>query len=403
MFDSTSFRHFLSYSASDQRTVRELIGQYDGLLVPGTVAAYQREGTAGFVLSLSAKQARPPYIIDPRFPLFQQKLPRAKPSHTTLAAILGEENLVAADRRPNANDFSHSLVRRIASAWVAFNLGYKDQQSAKFEKYAGRLGETLQLDDASGPQRILAPYFCVTGLNDPWWEVSVQLFDATCQAAAGKLDVTRVLAATSAPGLLEIVEDGRIDDVCVWVSKLDELTTDPANLAMYAQAIMSLSGAGRGSFALYGGFFAAMLSAIGLGGLSHGIGYGEYRDWHELPKSGPPPKRFYLPTIHRYATQDDATTLWHHDRELVGNPPFSPLLHEYHDLMLHSVRARSEEINLFGSLNLAQTINRLEEQGEEFRRRLQGNAPNAYLMRVGNRLIKHLPKWSQALRSLQEQ
>ena len=44
MFE-TKFSHYLSYGAADQHTVRELRGFYDGLLVPGTVAAFQREGT----------------------------------------------------------------------------------------------------------------------------------------------------------------------------------------------------------------------------------------------------------------------------------------------------------------------------------------------------------------------
>ena len=70
MFDR--FSHLLSYGATDQKTVLELLGKYQGLIVPGTVAAFQRQGTGGFVLSLSATADAPPYRIDPRFPLFQK-------------------------------------------------------------------------------------------------------------------------------------------------------------------------------------------------------------------------------------------------------------------------------------------------------------------------------------------
>ena len=63
------FSHYLSYGASDQKTVVDLRDVYNGILVPGTVAAFQREGTGGFVLSLSAADSIP-YVIDPRSPLF---------------------------------------------------------------------------------------------------------------------------------------------------------------------------------------------------------------------------------------------------------------------------------------------------------------------------------------------
>src|ERR1035438_4102095 len=84
------FSHFLSFSATDQQTARDLTGCYDGLVVPGTVASSQAEGTRGFVLTLSATSHGPAYVVDPRFPLFQQALPAARHSHTALAEVLGE-------------------------------------------------------------------------------------------------------------------------------------------------------------------------------------------------------------------------------------------------------------------------------------------------------------------------
>lgn len=56
MFD-TPFEHYLAYGATDQSTVRELAGKFTGLIVPGTVAAFQREGTGGFVLSVRPKRS----------------------------------------------------------------------------------------------------------------------------------------------------------------------------------------------------------------------------------------------------------------------------------------------------------------------------------------------------------
>ena len=401
MFNNPTPRHFVSFSASDQSTIRELVDHYDGILVPGTVAAYQREGTAGFVLTMSASDRQRPYVIDPRFPLFQQGLPNIKLSHQALADVLGDSHL-ANSVGPDPQDFNHARIRHIARSWVEFNMRYRDQQSAKFEKYAKRLGEQLTLNDASGPQRILAPYFVANDLSDPWWQKSLEFYTETVSAVSGQLTVTRVVAAESTTALQDLLSYDGLNEVCIWVSGLDELTSDSHRLTAYGEAIRALSDAGSRSFALYGGFFAVMLASIGLGGSSHGIGYGEYRNWRELPQSGPPPARYYLPTVHRYAQQADAHRLWLHDPRLVATEPIVPPASlQYHDLMLHSVRARSEEVAEFGPLSLSQTISRLEDQEADFNGRLRAGTATQLVLRSGGRLSAHMPRWIEALRNLQ--
>lgn len=393
-------RHFLGYSASDQRTVRELVNFYDGLLVPGTIATFQREGTAGFVLTLSARGGGPPYVIDPRFPLFQQPLTTEKVSHTALAKILGDQSLVT-KAKPRPEHFTSERIDNIAAAWVEFNLGYRSQQSAKFVKYAKRLGEPLEVTDAAGPQRVLAPYFSASGRDDPWWEKAIEFYEATVRAAGGRVDVTRVLAAKNTRALSELVDEPGTDDICIWVSGLEELGATSEALGEYANSLGRLHQSGRRTFALYGGFFAVMLSALGLGGCSHGIGYGEHRRWRELPQSGPPPSRYYIPTIHRYASQDDAQFLWNHDQRLISEiataPPTSLA---YHDLKKHSVRARSGEIDCYGPLNLTSTIARLETEYREFRERLRRGRPSRFVLSTGKKLIGHIPTWLDALERL---
>src|SRR6266511_1278969 len=114
------FSHYLSYGATDQQTVRDLTGAYNGLVVPGTVAAFQRQGTGGFVLALSATQAAAKYVIDPRFPLFQQPLSQPKKSHFALADLLGVPELVSITH-PDPSDFVPERINTIARNWVRFN------------------------------------------------------------------------------------------------------------------------------------------------------------------------------------------------------------------------------------------------------------------------------------------
>ena len=402
MFNEPAPRHFVSYGASDQRTIRELASYYDGILVPGTIAALQREGTAGFVLTQSARGRNTPYVIDPRFPLFQQALPFAKSSHESLAKILGDDSLVCTEC-PQPREFTAQRIDTIAAAWVTFNLGYQQQQSAKFEKYAKRLGTPLRLSDASGPQRILAPYFCVEGRSDPWYEKSLELYQATSAAANAvgcELDVTRIIAAHSATALADVVSENDNDDVCIWVSGLDERTTAVDELVAYASSIGRLVLSGRRSFALYGGFFAVLLTSVGLVGNSHGIGYGENRKWRELPRSGPPPARYYLPTVHRYVRQDQAEALWRFDRSLVGDGIVeSPEALSYHDLMLHSVKARAAEIENFGPLSLDEAVERLDGEYRDFTVRLEASSSGLLIQR-GREFAGHVPMWIRVLRQL---
>lgn len=396
MFDR--FSHLLSYGATDQKTVLELLGKYQGLIVPGTVAAFQRQGTGGFVLSLSATADAPPYRIDPRFPLFQKALTGAKKSHEALAALLGAPQLVNLFD-PAPEDFGDELIKTVARHWVEFNTTYEDSQAGKFEKYAKRLGEAVTEDAKRGPAGIIAPYLVAEG--DRWWERSDALMRATVAAAPDGVEVLRVLAVGAVPELDRRL--GEISDtkVMLWVSGLKELSVDPRILAEYGAAIRGAEERGQSTFALYGGFFSVLLASVGLRGACHGIGYGEHRSWPELPQSGPPPARYYAPRFHRYIGQDLAYQLWSRDPSLTacecpvckGGPPVL----SYHDLMKHSVFARQAEIEGWGALELPAARERLAEERELLGKDLKdANLPEPLRDPV-SRATFHLPRWLEAL------
>ena len=107
--------------------------------------------------------------------------------------------------------------------------------------------------------------------------------------AADSLPVTRVLATQSVTALASVLDSVAPEELCVWISGLNELDSSAADLALYAEIIHNACRQGHRIFALYGGFFAVLLASLGLSGVAHGIGYGEHREWRELPRSGPPP------------------------------------------------------------------------------------------------------------------
>lgn len=401
MFDR--FSHFLSYGATDQQTVLELLGRYDGLIVPGTVAAFQREGTGGFVLSLSATVDAPPYLIDPRFPLFQKANSAPKKSHRALAALLGAPQLITPEE-PTPEDFTDDLIDVIARNWIQFNITYEDLQVGKFEKYAKRLGEAVDESARSGPEGIIAPYLVAVG--DDWWSRAEALMAASVAAAPQGTEVLRVLAAVAAPELDRRLGEISDERVIVWLSDLRELEVDPRVLAEYGAAIRGAERRGQSCFALYGGFFSVMLGAVGLRGSCHGIGYGEFRSWPDLPQSGPPPARYYAPRFHRYIGQDLAYQLWSRDPGLtVCACPVcreGPPVLGYHDLMKHSVFARHAEIEEWGDLGLSEMHARFDSEREQLVKDLtDANLPEP-LRNPVSRATYHLPRWSEALGLLRE-
>lgn len=401
MFE-TKFSHYLSYGAADQHTVRELRGSYDGILVPGTVAAFQREGTGGFVLALSATEAKTPYVIDPRSPLFQQEIDAPKRAHKALKTILG----LPENYKPNAKKWDAPLVETVAGNWVDFNCNYKSQASAKFDKYAQRLGDPKP-EAAAEPKLILAPYFSSDSATDPWWDVSSRLFDAArAKVAEQKGDRTcmRVVAAKSVSALAALLPTLQDDkQVVIWVSDLNEIKTDAAVLAAYGSAIKACAASGKQMFALYGGFFAVLLSGVGLHGASHGIGYGESRRWEELPQSGPPPARYYLPELHKYVRQELADVLWGAKVTHCACPACDenpPILLDYHDLMMHSVHCRANEIRDWARLPSSDAANKLEGELDEFTKRLKKAKIQDVFKRGTEDHTEHLPIWIRALNGL---
>ena len=129
--------------------MRELAGDYGGLLVPGTVAAFRREGTGGFVLTLSATSQAPEYAIDPRFPLFQQALSSPKKSHLALAELFGVPDLIRT-RPPTPDDFTEAVIRTVASNWAEFDGGYRATAGPEIRE--SRVGSDRRFDQTT-PKR----------------------------------------------------------------------------------------------------------------------------------------------------------------------------------------------------------------------------------------------------------
>ena len=392
------FSHYLTYGATDQHTIINLAEVIDGLVVPSTIASFQRDGTGGFVLTLSASQTSPDYIIDPRFPLFQQSLQKPKRSHEALAGLLGDADLVRYDN-PSPSDFDDKRLTAMARRWIDFNLGYTNVTS-KFEKYAKRLDESVITDDSKAPSFILAPYFMASGVMDPWWERSQRFYEVTRGQLENSAKCIQVIALTEANNMPNAIDQVTDSQIAIWIDDLSELESTSDRLVSYLKGIAYANSRNIKTFSLYGGFFSVLASNVGLNGSCHGIGFGEHRRWIELPSSGPPPARFYDPLLHRYISQEDAFSLWQINKELfqckcVECEGKSPIQLKYHELMKHSVHCRHMEIEqwMVGAENISSL---LAEERDKFGSALDLAQTSERIKDRLFRLGSHVPRWIYA-------
>lgn len=307
-------RHSLSYSHSDQALLRDpdLDDCWDGLVVPGTLAAYYFDGTGGFVLT-----RRVPYLLDPRTPLLQTiELRRAAPkaSHLRLAEI--HDPAVVATWPDEEIPLTHwedgrwpGVVERVLN----FQRTYSGSATAKVDKYnellalAGRpVNEGVPHED---PLRLVPPYWAVEGADDPWWRLTREAIEIAVAQEPGRLlpiiAIREQVEISTLADLIEDMPDG-CDDVFCWVSNWNEAEATVDDVDGWLAAVASGEGRGIAVRNLYGGALSVLLTGRGLAGLNHGVGYSESRDARRLSATGAPPTRYYVPALREFFTVPNA-------------------------------------------------------------------------------------------------
>lgn len=306
--------HWLSYSHADQALLRdpELEAAWDALVVPGTLAAFYFEGTGGFVLARGR-----PYVIDPRTPLLQEiavSRPEPRKSHLALAEI--HDPAVPSfwpDREVPRSHWEDGRWPSVVQRVVDFQQGYSSSAAGKVEKYADLLaeatGRTLQIDLAP-PHRIVPPYWAVTGPEDPWWHLSAEAIGIAIEDC-GPAVVTPIVATTKDTAIGRFADLlGELPDDCqsvfCWRGSWDEAAADRADIEGWAETARVGRDYGVEVTNLYGGYLSVLLTAVGLAGLNHGIGYSEQRDVRRLAETGGPPTRYYMPSLRAFVSRASA-------------------------------------------------------------------------------------------------
>jgi hypothetical protein len=303
-------RHFLAYGNSDQSYFRDsqVLESFDFMTVPGTIAAYYPDATAGFVLSSQLD-----YVIDPRTPLFQGRIAAPRASHFSLARWLGPQVEVhmGDPTEPHAVEFtpqfySPSVIEEAAVTLVERQSGYGGRSQEIQEKYdhyhrlmAEALGEAENFATGSKPPSfVLSPYFASLAENDLWWGINIAFWEACARVS----QTFSPVVAVGSPKLLEPAlatarQHGKT--AFYWVTGLNERKASEAELTDVAAAVSHQSSELQ-LINLYGGYFSICLGKVGLWGFNNGLGYSESRSWPDLPSTGAAPPRYYVPSLHAF-------------------------------------------------------------------------------------------------------
>lgn len=306
--------HWLSYSNADQALLRdpELDDAWDGLVVPGTLATFYFDGTGGFVLTRGRS-----YVIDPRTPLLQEitvARPQPRRSHLAIAAVHDPEvPAVWPSEEIRLSYWRDGRWPDVVERVLDFQRGYSSQATAKIDKYARLLaeatGRSLALEP-DPPHRLVPPYWAVTGPDDPWWELSRDATSLAFERYASS-DVMPILATTRETPVRRFAEllgdlPGDCRQVFCWRGSWDEAEATRDDIRGWVETINQASAYDLEVTNLYGGYLSVLLTAAGLGGLNHGVGYSESRDVRRLGATGAPPTRYYVPALRAFVPRASA-------------------------------------------------------------------------------------------------
>lgn len=324
-----SFDHLLTYQHNVQKYFRKHADSYQGIVVPISIASSFPTGTYGFVRALCTKDDRKTYSIDPRTALFQKNWNREKlirDPHKTVAKIFGPPfDSAGIVRALRASDFSDpSVVERVARKCIEYQLafGMREEDKRKLSKYAKMLGVS-ELAPLAEPLFVTPPYFEFHDQTDEWYRVNIDMCKSAL-AASGDITVRPVIhlqdikAIASWKAIADDLTSLGIRQMWIYPNKFKEHDKSERDLVAYRHAISQLRSHGLEVWAMFGGYFAIMLSKYGLNGFSNGVGYGEWRD-SGYARGGSAVTRIYVYRLHKYVSIEEAQLLIEHDMDYFGH------------------------------------------------------------------------------------
>ncbi len=253
------------------------------------------------------------------------------------------------------------------------------ESTAKIDKYLRILNEQTPEGGFDTPAWLVPPYFYDTRAGGHVYRLSLRMA-RMAQRRAGDERVHPIVcvlkSALALPADVQrIIKDhARFSQTILHISKFDETKASLNELGGFWTLVAGLANRDRPPLMLYGGYFSVLAFHAGLDGLSHGVGYGEYRDALN-PRSGPPGDRFYIPALHHFFSLGEAQALLRTDqanRQLLqcacaqcavalaaGRSALAQRTRE--DIFVHYLQARHTEITVVQQRPLAELLDDLRQ------------------------------------------
>ncbi len=332
--DAIAGLHVVRYgTAADQKFLVEFLDTYDELVINANMVAHIRAALADF---LSTKAKGKPFFIDPQTHAFQhdisnlistsqresiRKNPPIKRSIQRLLDAYGDpvSRVVASGRPLLPGDFrdkgeTREFCRRVLEfQQTSFPSEVKESDASKYfefrKKKQGIQAPTIE------PSLVVAPYFFISSATmDSWLTRNIEC-GAYCLEHRNRLPVgiqivisQDILLNESRRGqLISEYKQLQPDVFLVWIDQFSEHEASEELLLAYVKLIRGLESTPVVN--VYGGFLSVALGRCGilsnLGGVAHGLGYGEDRP--VIPVGGGiPTAKYYSPVLHRRLAFRDA-------------------------------------------------------------------------------------------------
>lgn len=298
------------------------------IVVPAHIGAYALDGLRGFLADIAKDRGTDwvDYIFDPM--TYWVDLPsrywsrgsergrgqdlvlpltpgvdEKKVIRPTLVALLREYGLGRAVFETDLQGMRRRLLDAVGACLEFQRRGTMTTRGRARGKYA-RILELAAEQEAIQPMAIVAPYLKLHGLGDVDAADQMVLNARSLEArlpGEAMWTIIAIEAGAQLGAIDQAVGHGlrlaEFDAVGVWASDLDEYTESSQRLRHYRQLLRSIN---RPIWILYGTYFSMLLAADGVELVSHGIYYTESKRMEGPIGSGPPPERYYLPSLHRF-------------------------------------------------------------------------------------------------------
>lgn len=304
----------------DRAVLKETRDSFMGIIVPAHILAHSTDATTAAINYINK-----PFFIDPMTYIFTRgniksyvtkdsdDKAKFKMSIEKMADEYGIlEHFSQNDYRPlTEEDFNDDFINDFCIKSLEFQKGkVHDQTESAYKKYSKILSELdLSVMQAKDHQPLVytPPYFYMDKVGGSWHDINIKLAKKTLSLDGMTRDTVAPVILTKAANLTEelLTSYKPFSTVLLWISDLDESSPNESathieKLEKYRKFIDLAKKENMKVINLYGSYYSAILTTVGLEAFSNGIFYGEYKSHVSKVGGGGPPIRFYISKLHRF-------------------------------------------------------------------------------------------------------